>query len=199
MSRKAGDNFKNDKPTEVNPQKWWQWILVYPALAIALLGSIPTFKELYESISLGVEYGSSKKAKDQREMWEKNLECTAAPFDWLRTSKNVMVDATICPSGDVFVRVKAPENKQFYEWVAVDSFFKRTTSISLISSAIAAEESNEILIAQFGIQVICQRWMDRVMLLRRVAVPGQGCFDEVVNTYSGMVVSQRPAPCDPRC
>ena len=34
------------------PRKWWQWILVYPTFVIALVGAVPTFKELYDSPKL---------------------------------------------------------------------------------------------------------------------------------------------------
>jgi hypothetical protein len=46
-----------EKPTvkEVSqtPMQWWQWIWVYPTLIISLSGSIPTFIEKIDSISLG--------------------------------------------------------------------------------------------------------------------------------------------------
>jgi hypothetical protein len=32
--------------------KWWQWVLMYPTLAIALAGSIPTLYKLYLSHSI---------------------------------------------------------------------------------------------------------------------------------------------------
>ena len=180
---------------------WWQWLLIYPTLAISLMGSIPTFYELYSARSMGVEYGTVKQAKQQKDMWQKNMECTAAPFDWLTTPTNTLVDATICRSGDVLVRVKSPDQQQFYRWVPVDSIASdpKTVSFSLFGKVYAATSTAESYDNQSGISVLCQRWVGDGHLLRRIYVPNQGCYDEVVNTYSGAVVSSRPAPCNNQC
>ncbi len=46
-----GSLMKNTMPvveTEAR-NKWWQFFLLYPALAIAIVGAVPTYIELYQS------------------------------------------------------------------------------------------------------------------------------------------------------
>ena len=83
-------------PAEAKPKKWWQWVLVYPTFVIALVGAVPTFKELYDSKSRDVDFGTSKIAEMRNEMWRKNMTCGMAPMDPLINDFNVAVDATIC-------------------------------------------------------------------------------------------------------
>lgn len=206
---------ENDIQVETKTKnKWWQMLLLYPALAIAILGAIPTYVELYQSQKKNVAFGESAKAKMRNNMWRKNLTCSTAPLDPLITEHNIEVDATICKSGDVLIRVMAPGNKKFFEWFAVDHIFSiNTASVSLFSQAIAeeitlGEEAKEIdfevegildssfQVAQYGPVILCQRWLDRVMLLRRVSYPNGVCFDETVNTYTGFVVNSVRSPCN---
>jgi hypothetical protein len=182
-----------------SPQKWWQWVLVYPALATTLIAAIPTYKEFFNSTELNVPYGDSKKAVLQHDMWKKNATCTLAPYEWFKTESNVHVDATICKSGDVLVRVKNPANKGFYDWVPVDRFIETQASLSLLGSAFASELTNRTILAKGSETVLCQRWIDKARLLRRISTPNNGCYDEIVNTYSGYVESKRSAPCNSSC
>jgi hypothetical protein len=46
--------------------------------------------------------------------------------------------------------------------------------------------------------ILCQRWLQPYILLRRVQKPG-GCFDEVVDTRTGRILQRSPAPCNPYC
>ena len=142
---------------ETNPKKWWQWILVYPTFVIALVGAVPTFKELYDSKSRDVDFGTSKIAEMRNEMWRKNMTCGMAPLDPLINDFNVAVDATICKSGDVLIRVTTPAKKQFFEWVSIDAIFSAnisdTAAINLFNSAVAhssdpTTESGAEIVAQ---------------------------------------------------
>ena len=130
-----------DTVLETKPKKWWQWILVYPTFVIALVGAVPTFKELYDSRSRDVDFGTSKIAEMRNEMWRKNMTCGMAPMDPLINDFNVAVDATICKSGDVLIRVTTPAKKQFFEWVSIDAIFSanlsNTAALTLVSSALA--------------------------------------------------------------
>ena len=196
-------------PQPAKPKKWWQWVLVYPAVATTLLASAPTYLELARSTAFGVPLWKSSDAAEQHELWRRNLDCTTAPFDWLTTPTNIKVDATICESGDVVVRAKVPGarsgEESFYRWVPVSQLVNPVSAFPFARPAYAANQPpvdrkyhdrEPILMAQ--LRVLCQRWLDRVLLLRRVATP-RGCVDEVVNTYTGYVVRVQPAPCNSRC
>lgn len=178
------------------PSKWWQWFLIYPTLATTIIASIPTFVELRSSAKLGVDYGKSQEAIEQRDAWSRNLSCGQAPYDWYVTPNNVKVDATICRSGDVLVRYELPMGKGSYKWVEVGGSSSETIS-SIIGETYflsVAENNRENLFAQSA-TVICQRWIDNRRILRRISVPGRGCFDEIVDTYTGNVERQTSAPC----
>lgn len=47
-------------------------------------------------------------------------------------------------------------------------------------------------------RILCQRWLRPYILLRRVRVTG-GCFDEIVDTRTGRILSSKPAPCNTFC
>lgn len=181
------------------PNKWWQWILLYPALFISIFASIPTYIEVFRSAKIGVEFGESKNALKQADLWKRNLSCLDAPFDPLTTPNNTKVDATICKSGDVLVKIFTADRGEYYQWVGVDSVVsKASLDFDLISNAYAESYLvNSVFLASNS--VLCQKYLDSGRLLRRVSVPGQGCFDEIVNTYTGQVESKTPAPCDTQC
>lgn len=182
------------------PHKWWQWVLLYPTLFISLFASIPTFYEAYYAVKVGVSFGESKKAIEQKDFWNKNLSCKIAPLESVITPNNTKVDVTICETGDVLIKVFKPEGENAYEWVGVDSVgTKMAFNAGLIKTAYAdVIRSEKILLASNG-TVLCQKSLGSGKILRRISVPGQGCFDEIINAYTGLVESKRPAPCDSQC
>lgn len=195
------------------PRRWWQWMLVYPALAVALVSAIPTYVEIFYSKKYEVPFGQSAAAKQQNDLWQRNLSCSAAPFDGLKTDFNVEVDAIICRSGDVLVRVRAPNNASFYRWVPVDMFPIKSASAFPWSEAYAADRL-PLLLAQAQDRpapvVICQRFLEPGKVLRRVRETAaqrgsrpdgasDRCYDEVINSYNGQVLRRAPARCDARC
>lgn len=193
-----------------SPQRWWQWILLYPAFAVALITAGPQWIDKGRALALGIKGGSASEAEKQALLWRKNLSCSAAPFAWFNNPSNIKVDATICDSGDILVRANTPENAQFFKWLPLDDVVRTAGQGGLIPAAHAATLSARVTpareaaakqifqLAQGQATVICQHMMDDRRLLRRVQTP-QGCFDEVIDTYNGSVVSRTPAPCNPQC
>lgn len=182
-------------------RKWWQWLLMYPGLLIAIVSAIPTFIELYDSHQFGVSFGFGKVAKQQNEMWERNFECMRIQaFHDVVTRHNVKVGTIVCPSGDVLLRAEAPESRILLKWVDVSTFRldKRSSINLLFREAVAADLSDNERLAQAS-DVLCQRWVKRGILLRRVKDPNGQCFDETIDTYKGIVISREPAPCDSNC
>lgn len=103
------------------PTKWWQWVFLYPSVVTIFVAAVPTFVELAQSIFLGVPYGEVAAAKRQNAAWNRNLECSAAAFDWLRSTETaIKVDATICKTGDVLVRYMAPHDVGGYRWLLLE-------------------------------------------------------------------------------
>lgn len=181
------------------PTKWWQWVLLYPTFLVAIIGAIPTFVREYKALKIGVESDKVSMAEQQNQMWRKNLACSAAPFKWYKNNHNIQIDGTICKSGDVLVRVETPDNRKGFWWVPVDEILQTSSNLSWIPNAYADTFNDDRLyVAQSDAQVVCQRFVGDGRLLRRIDT-GQQCIDEIVNTYTGQVIQQNPAPCDPRC
>ena len=190
-----------------HPTKWWQWVFLYPVLLTSIVAAIPTYIEAFKATKYKVPFGQSSSAEEQDDLWKKNLLCVSAPLDPLVTVHNVKVDATICKSGDVLVQIFDPNGKQFYRWVDVDKVISEANN-GLIASAYAATNEDywrvrnggAIIICQRkGSTIICQKYLEPGRLLRRISVPGRGCFDEIINTYTGKVLSTTPVACDPNC
>jgi hypothetical protein len=178
------------------PDKWWKWVLIYPTLAISVISAVPTYVEFVGSHWLDVPFGEYRLAKRENELWQENINCAAAPFDGLKNKHNVEVDAVVCQSGHVLVRVKPPDNKTKYRWVPLETPAQQRTAVSVIPSAYAQALPDVGEIAQGNFVVICQQWLGNGMIRRRIHdLNGRRCFDEVVNTFNGQVVSTTAAPC----
>jgi hypothetical protein len=181
------------------PRRWWQWLLLYPTLGIALLTAFPEWIKLVEAWKSNLSTDQLVQAEKQKELWEKNLKCTTTPMQFFENTHKVKVDATVCESGDVFVRVFAPDNRNAYYWVDVDGLLQTASYPGLVSSAHAASLPNIVKVqASQTSFVMCQRFVDNRNLLRVLNVEGQ-CFDEVVDTYTGQVTSRNPSECRDSC
>jgi hypothetical protein len=191
----------------VTPKKWWQWVLLYPALGTAIVGSIPTVLELYRSSAYDVSFGDSVAALAQVNLWRKNFDCAKTEFQSIINAHNIEVGSAVCVSGDVLLRSKEPNAQEYqYRWVSWseigDASRKgisgKLVRSELIATAMADEtESKPVQIAQTNPPLICQIWIGNNLLLRRYSTPS-GCVEEIVNTANGRVVERRAARCD-RC
>lgn len=178
------------------PTRWWQWVLMYPTLILTLIGSAPTVYQLYGSFKFNIPFGMVFYANKQNELWEKNAEyLNQEAFEGVTTSENFMVKTLVCPTGDVLVKLISPQDKKIYFWVGVD-MLKKKAIVKLFSSEAFASPS---VIAQVNATVICQRWVGPGLLLLRVRYPNGQCYDEIINTHNGAVISRTPAPCDGDC
>lgn len=199
------------KPTrpEGGRPGWWtrlvDWVTEHPKQASALGGllvaALPAPMQLAGAMLLGVPYADFLPALRENKLWQENLACASAPFDGLATSRNLQVDAVVCQSGNVLVRVKSPNGDTAYRWVPLDSVVTLAAGgFSLISSA-HAQPLPLLALASGGgsLEVVCQQWVGNGLVKRRMRDSSTGrCFDEVVNTFTGKVVSSTPAP-DCRC
>ena len=161
------------------PSKWWQWQLVYPGLAIAL-------------IPIANEYFKSRDGDGQVALWTKNISCIEAPFAGVLNEFNVQTSATICKSGDVLVRFIGPGDKRAYRWVAVELFGLRSAgTFSLISSAMAQPP-------KVPEETVCQWSQPGGWVIRRVKVEGS-CFDEHIWAKTGEVRRRQSVDCRAPC
>jgi hypothetical protein len=102
------------------PKKWWQWLLLYPGLGIALLGAIPTLVELRRSFTLDVPYGKSAEAEQQLKLWQVNFDCMnkLPVIKPIRNDKNVEVASVVCDTGDVLIVGTLPDRSKQMKWVS---------------------------------------------------------------------------------
>ena len=198
------------------PRQWWQWFMLYPTVAVALLTALPTWIDKGLAVYHGTKTSSYAESDKQRALWRKNLSCSASPFSWYSNPRNVKVDATICDSGDVFVRAATPDNQNFFEWVDLDAVVGASEGGSLIPKANAADLATRLRslrlagwngeigvggplsASQPSATVVCQRFLDDRMLLRHISTP-EGCFDETVDTLNGETVKRTQVPCRTSC
>jgi hypothetical protein len=193
------------------PKSMFQWLLLYPAFGVALLTAGPQWYDRIGAFVQKTGGDSLAQAKQQNELWRKNISCLGAPSAWFESTANVKIDATICDSGDIFVQAMTPDNKPHMSWIALDDVVKKVSpgGIPIVGSANAA--TPQILLrvshpsaaspyfhrAQAPV-VLCQRFIDDRHVMRRVQTP-QGCFDEIIDTFNGSVVQRNPAPCVAQC
>jgi hypothetical protein len=192
---------------KAGPARWWQWVILYPTLAISILSAAPQWVDKAQAMFNGVEDRGWEEAKQQQDAWRANLTCSAAPFDWYSTPENLKVDATICNLGDIFVRVTTPKQGNFYQWVLLNTIVKdkKTASLPLISSAYAGEnatwrtEGSYQVASGEAATVVCQAFMPDGRTIKRHVSTAQGCFDEYVDTYTGQVTRREQVQCRSTC
>jgi hypothetical protein len=183
---------RREETAAIKPRNWWQWLLLYPALATSVVAAIPTIIESVKAYKLGVDFGKADLAEQQNKLWQKNLTCAQSPFDWFTNDDNVQIDATICKSGDVLVRVKRPATDYHFRWVQVDSVIKEKTTASLWPFSVAYA-SEPIKVAQ-GQPPICQYFVQPGIVALRYWSPS-GCFEDLINTFTGQTVGRRLSIC----
>lgn len=193
-------------------RKLFEWGVVFPILLGSLLTAGPQWIDSVRAMMQGINSGTVKQAKEQSALWRKNLACAAAPYSWFNSPGDIKVDATICDSGDIFVRASTPGNQQYFKWLPLadvvqadsgsgDGLIPQAQALSLTTRASAAPMSPApvaVKLAQPVANVVCQKFLDDRRLLRRVRTP-QGCFDEVIDTFNGQIVSRKAVPCNPQC
>ena len=209
------------------PRSWWQWILVYPTLALALSTAAPEWLERIEAWQVNIEKDQLAEANRRNSFFRANIDCLAAPFDWVETPDSVRVDATICDSGDLLLRVEAPETMPFLHPVRIGDIVSAQTAsldgtLDAIAASFAAHAATQPLnsslntatkllqsrpqpeseagmqLAQSVAVVLCQKFIDDRTLLRHIRV-GSQCFDERVDTLTGQILAKDPTSCRSTC
>jgi hypothetical protein len=201
---------------DAEPKKpWWHWFLVYPALGLALISAAPQWIDKTGAAIKGLGWGGSLAAAEKRNaLWQKNISCLAAPGAWSKYGNGVEIDATICNSGDIFVQAKESGTLiPKIHWVALEDVLKEKAlggggGTAIIPSAHAATivtmmpgaapVAKNGLFHQAQYTVLCQKFIDDRYIRRRVSTP-EGCFDEIIDSFTNAVVKRSPAPCEPVC
>jgi hypothetical protein len=208
-----------DSPPDrrAGPNKWWQWVLLYPSLLIALLGAVPSVREIERSFRLDVPFGQGSEAEKQLKLWQINFECLnrSPSFKPIINDKDIEISSIVCATGDVLIVGKPPDKPRQMKWVAwsevVPQQGARTAASPFSVLQVAATSRDR---ADPGLKpkqgtidqganeqtqtVVCQRWIDKTRLLQRIKV-ADGCFDQTVDAPRGLVKKRRPTTCETPC
>ncbi len=194
------------------------------AIATAIVGAIPTGHTLYQSWSHGVPYSEVSHRVAQYDLWEKNFECKI-DYRTLNTGQGARIDVGACPkSGDVALKITAPNGKSAYEWIAYNKLHKASAVSGLMSYIVSSAEAAEPVarpavaspaapatsatqqLAQAaapagtaaGMQVVCQAKADKSKIIRVVNEGGK-CYRENFSPYQGTVEKREEVPCNTQC
>jgi hypothetical protein len=212
----------------VRPRSWWQWFFLYPAFGLALLSAAPGWVDSAIALMKGVRDATNSELMERHRLYTRNLDCIGAPFQWYREpAQGRIIDATLCPTGDLFVRVRVPDDtsqlatvidgqkfRERADFVSLDKIVKdadRFAALEVFGMAAQAAtlpqstpaldlspQGDVVLVQDQFALVVCQTFIDNRNLLRHLQVGGQ-CFDETVDTYTGVTVSRVPVPCRSSC
>lgn len=214
----------------LRPRTWWQWLVLFPTLAMALITALPDWVDSALALMKGVSEAKNSELVERNRMFTRNLDCIGAPYQWYKVpSGDRIVDATLCPSGDLFVRVRVPDEasplatvvdgvrfRDRADFVSIDKIVERADRFAALDMlglaayagtiphqpvaqmSVPKPNDNLILAQDQFVFVTCQKFVDDRMLLRHLQVEGQ-CFDETVDTYTGVTVSRVPVPCRTSC
>ena len=190
------------------PMKWWQWFIVYPTIATSFFAAMPTVGNFIRSLMYDVHTNEVSDAIVQNKLWEKNFDCLVkAKGLSIKTPQAFEVAATVCDNGDILLAGKRTDSENPRQrWVPLTDVLpplataasSRVDLFSVIPAAMAGERRSTLSAQLQGEKIMCQRWVGQGRLLQRVSTAG-GCFDQVINTYNGVVVSRQNAPCTPQC
>ena len=200
---------------------WWHLIIMYPALAVAIITATPSILQTAKAFRQNQTTEEYLYAVQQQNFWSKNGICVNSiydPNDFANDSSNVT--AFLCPTKDIvvvymndtnglpvyagiemnFLRKKIP-----FKEVASNEFFGLAAYAATQSASDeypplnALGDPAEISVAQ-GAQVICQQMQaDGRTLLRHINNGAGVCFDEFVDTFTGMVTSVQQVSCRQTC
>lgn len=192
------------KTASSGPNKWWQWILIYPTLAISVASAAPEWVKTYKAFSLGVSKEQVASTDLQSALWRKNFDCTQSPYEYFENPAKVKVDATICKTGDVLVRYFTPDSRSGEYFVSIRDVVEKSGNLasvfdaSFIATAHAARLTPKAMPTQGSANVICQRFDDDRYVVRHVSVDGV-CYDERIDTFTGSIVDRRQTSCRSSC
>ncbi|WP_299841174.1 hypothetical protein [uncultured Paracoccus sp.] len=216
-----------DPPPDREPRRWWQWMFLYPTAAALLLTAVPdwvdSLRAFYNDLDRSKITMAEALARTSR--INRNLGCLATPAPLVPAGTS-SVESLICDSGDILIRLVTQDGKRAYEIIETARLLAqneppatasaapllgrlvsmtaeaRQTEARMTLGPIAEQVPDDqpaiTLAQQYQIITQCQRFLDERMLLRNVQIGGS-CFNEIVDTYTGIVVSREQVPCSNTC
>lgn len=192
---------------------WWpsapamRWV-VATVLLMALAGAIPQYATWMTAYVWDIPSAAIHEAKVQHQLWQKNFAC-ATQLDGnssnyvALTNEHVNVVVWTCPSGDVLVTVQSLQepSSQRYVWIGLDvSANPAQRSAAFVPKVFAADKTLRTdRRAAPAVRVLCQRWLPKHLIKRRVKFSDGRCQDEVINSRNGKMIEHEDAACEVAC
>jgi hypothetical protein len=177
------------------PKRWWQWLLMYPTLAIALAGAVPQYYQWAEALVTGIPSAELNNAKEQAKAWERNVGCLH-DIDHIKPSAhtNYSIDMVACPTGDILLTLTPLQNPDdpVSRWIVTRAFFTQIAATAQAETQ--AENSAASSAAPVPVHIVDIKIQGRTVI-RRILMSDNTCVDETIDSYTGRRLSQVPAPC----
>jgi len=176
---------------------WWQWVLMYPTLAVAIVGAVPQYQQWVWALVRGLPPSSDvNELQAQDSAWQQNIDCLARIQHVTPPSETpYAIDLLTCPSGDILLTVRPlnASTQAVSRWIITNKLFQTATGPSLFSSAFAQPVPPSPSVAQ-PVSVLDVR-KDGSQVVRRVQLSNGTCVDQVIDSYTGRHLADKPAPC----
>ena len=170
---------------------WWQWLLMYPALAVAVIGAIPTVVQGIEALRLDTSYGDVPIARRNVNLFDKNFKCLGKSGTAVKLDNNTQIEAAVCDSGDIWIRATTAGNQSKVSWVTAEQVLGKKQGGLLITPAFGAALQS---LAQADAKPLCVFRDKSGKIVRRVMVAPGNCRDEQIDPATGRVTTV-PAEC----
>jgi hypothetical protein len=181
-----------------SPKRWWQWLLMYPTLAIALVGAVPQYRQWISALVLGLPIDANvSDAHEQAKAWERNAGCLH-DIDHIRPSArtNYSIELVACPSGDILLTLTPLQNPEqpVFRWIVTRDLFTSIARSSPSQATIGQVPATQLAEAT-SVRIVDIKVQGRTVT-RRIQLSDNTCIDETIDTYTGRRLSQRQAPCE---
>jgi hypothetical protein len=118
---RAGDLIERIKHAEKKSRVRTILISVIVAAIFVGVAFQGVLKKAYLAYTSGIPFNSYDYSVAQLEMSHNNLECLAAPYNWIRQPNGSAIDVKVCRSGDILIRYHRADGTMLFRWVAANS------------------------------------------------------------------------------
>lgn len=195
------------------PTRWWQWVLLYPAFAMAILTAAPDWFDRIERLTKQTFQSEYVEETELVAFMKENPECVASPVAWVEATNQTKVDGTICSvTGDVWLRILGANGVAAYKGIDISDLleeidrlaafpgFSTAARAATVPGAIPATPATSdhapLRMSQLAV-VVCQQFSGS-RIIRHLRA-GNICYDETVNSRNGVVISKKQVPCKSSC
>jgi hypothetical protein len=231
---------KETKANVATPITWWQWLLMYPSILVAIIGILgtvashsPRLYEIYIAQKENVDVDQVRPGWRRQAFYamaiKEGFECVNSHELYVKNPTNTEIDATYCPTGDIFLRLNHPVHGRKISVVFLDDHISSTNNNDT-SSNISASFLNNIVPAAHAAQnvielglsevektkkiskvdeniktsqnltiTLCQRILSDNRTLLRKVRVGNACYDEFWDTFNGSFQRSVQVPCNSFC